>query len=331
MTTIHDVAKLAGVASGTASNVIAGKPGVSQAKQKAVREAARKLNYRPSSIARALSKRQSDMIGLLTHGLHGPSSAKAISVAESEIRRAGKHVVVASSLDKGRSDWHDDKALSFLDDRDCDGIIVVGGGWSERQLTQLARRAKPTAFVNRRLALRPEVSFSVDHFSAGVSIAHHLLLEGHNQFAALKGPECLQDASLRHNGFAQAVAAAGFPIHPELVEGAELDFSGGKAAAERLLATGRPFTAVLCGNDEQAVAVETALSDANHAAKIFGYDGWDLLDYVRTGICTVSVPTADIVKNACAFLLNRCYGGERPVTYTFPTFLIIREAASATR
>ncbi|AZO07938.1 LacI family transcriptional regulator [Mesorhizobium sp. M3A.F.Ca.ET.080.04.2.1] len=331
MTTIHDVAKLAGVASGTASNVMAGKPGVSQAKQTAVREAARQLNYRPSSIARALSKRQSDMIGVLTQGFRSPFFARAVDVAEREIRLAGKHAVIASSPSQADSDWCNGEPLSFLDSRDCDGILVLGCTWSERELTQvLAGRTRPIVFVNRQLTFQPNASFSVDHYAVGHSIAEHLLRQGHRQFAAVKGPdEHYQDASLRHKGFVDTIAAAGFPVDPDLIIEGSLDFCGGKVAAERLLAIGRPFSAVCCGNDEQAIAAEAILSSTDHPPEIFGHGGWDLLSYIATKVSTVTVPIADIVESACASLLNQCYGGDRPVRRTFPTSLVIRRQAGA--
>ena len=314
------------MASGTASNVIAGRPGVSQAKQAAVRDAALKLNYRPSSIARALSKRQSDMIGVLTRGFCGAYISRALDVAERETRLAGKHIVVGSSLDRNDTASHDDEALAFLDGRDCDGILVIGGGWSEYQLAQLAARTKPIALVNRQLALCPDISFCVDHYSAGRSIADYLLRQGHREFAAIKGCEHFQDATLRYKGFAEGIAAAGFALHPQLIEEDSFGFAGGKRAAERLLASGRSFTAICCGDDLQAIAVESVLTTANHTAMIFGYGGWDLSDLPHTRICTVSEPVADLVRNACACLLNACYGGDRPVIHAFPTSLIVGEA-----
>ena len=56
MATIIDVAKLAGVSQGTASNVLNGKGNVSSEKIRAVEEAARRLGYTINERARILRK-----------------------------------------------------------------------------------------------------------------------------------------------------------------------------------------------------------------------------------------------------------------------------------
>lgn len=62
MATIIDVAKLAGVSQGTASNVLNGKGNVSSEKIRAVEEAARRLGYTINERARILRKGSGNII-----------------------------------------------------------------------------------------------------------------------------------------------------------------------------------------------------------------------------------------------------------------------------
>ncbi|MBN8999423.1 MAG: LacI family DNA-binding transcriptional regulator, partial [Rhizobiales bacterium] len=72
--TIDDVARIAGVGKGTASRVINGSPKVSESTRAKVLAAIESLNFRPSSMARRLSKRSaSRQIGVLESSITAPA------------------------------------------------------------------------------------------------------------------------------------------------------------------------------------------------------------------------------------------------------------------
>ena len=65
MATIKDIAKKAGVAQGTVSNVLNGKGNVSSDKIRRVMEAARQLGYVPNERAALLRKGTNDCLALI--------------------------------------------------------------------------------------------------------------------------------------------------------------------------------------------------------------------------------------------------------------------------
>jgi LacI family transcriptional regulator len=71
MSTIKDVAKLAGVGLGTASRVVSGKGSVAPATAEKVRRAIAALDFRPSHAARALLSGSTQMIGVYIPLLSG--------------------------------------------------------------------------------------------------------------------------------------------------------------------------------------------------------------------------------------------------------------------
>src|SRR5690606_21516076 len=97
MATRHDVAQLARVGVGTASRALSGNGAVARETRIRVHEAAAKLNFRPSSAARALSHKEQGLIGIMTPQFDGLFFGQALNIAEREIRKAGKHLMVASS------------------------------------------------------------------------------------------------------------------------------------------------------------------------------------------------------------------------------------------
>ena len=70
--TIHDVARLAGVSPGTVSRVIHNKPYVKQETKQRVLEAIEKLDYRPHAVASRLGSGKTHIIGLLVPDLQEP-------------------------------------------------------------------------------------------------------------------------------------------------------------------------------------------------------------------------------------------------------------------
>lgn len=325
MSTIRHVAKLAGVSVATVSRAMSGSPLVSEAARAAVDEAAKALNYRPSSIARALSNRRSSMLGVLTPRFDGAYYSTALDVAEREIRKANKHLVVATARGRSVAEPGDKEALQFLYERDCDGLLLLGSSLSERDIILLAEKGKPIALVNRHLASMPANCFSVDHRAAGRKVAEHLVAAGHTQMASISGPLHIEDARLRHLGFVEGLEAAGLALDSRLDVQGDYRFASGRAGADRILSSGLPFTAVFCGNDEMALSAKVRFDAANLDPTVFGYDNMSMVDYIGIDINSVSVPIEDVVSNACMFLLNICDNTKTSVKYEFQTELVIRE------
>src|SRR5690348_10750845 len=62
---IHDVARAAGLSSGTVSRVLNRHPDVSPAARERVEQAIAQLDYQPNPVGRALSRRKTAAIGIL--------------------------------------------------------------------------------------------------------------------------------------------------------------------------------------------------------------------------------------------------------------------------
>ena len=123
MATVKDVAKLAGVGSGTVSRYISGTGSVSRKSAEKIARAIEQLNYRPNSMARSLSSRRSDLIGVWVPSLEGPYYHMMIRTIESALRLHGKHMILANAED-AQSNEDRMAHLDYLINRDCDGILI---------------------------------------------------------------------------------------------------------------------------------------------------------------------------------------------------------------
>jgi LacI family transcriptional regulator len=111
---------------------------------------------------------------------------------------------------------------------------------------------------------------------------------------------------------------------------AERDFSsaGGWSAAQALLASGRPFSAVFCANDEMALGALSCFHEAGirvpQDVSVIGYDDVPSAAYSAPRLSSVHIPWREMTRSGVAALLNLCYGAERPLTRTFPVSVSLR-------
>src|SRR5580698_3002471 len=99
--TLDDVAKLAGVSKSTASRILSAVKGAripySSGTKNKVRQAAIKLDYRPSKMARGLTMARTGIIGLVVPTLTDSFFPKVISAIEAPLVQAGYSVILADS------------------------------------------------------------------------------------------------------------------------------------------------------------------------------------------------------------------------------------------
>jgi LacI family transcriptional regulator len=151
---------------------------------------------------------------------------------------------------------------------------------------------------------------TVDRFSGGEQAGRHLAALGHRRIARLAGRVGDANAQRRFAGLDAALAAAGIPPLLELEEPvAEHSFAGGYAAATRLLARRRDFTALSCVNDEVAIGAMRALREAGlripRDLSVVGFDDIPVAPYAPVPLTTVAQPVGEVAAEAIRWLLPR--------------------------
>ena len=120
---IIDVAAAAGVSQPTASKALLGSSGVSEATRSHVQAVARRLGYRPNTLARTLIGWRSQTIGVLTDDEDGFFSISMMRGIEESANAHGYSVFLCNTLGDPRRER---KHLQALLDKQVDGIIILG-------------------------------------------------------------------------------------------------------------------------------------------------------------------------------------------------------------
>jgi LacI family transcriptional regulator len=328
VSTIKDVARLAGVGLGTASRVVRGKGSVSPAKLERVRKAIDTLGYRPSHAARSLLYGSSRMIGVYIPLMSGTFYTSMLQIVDAELRAAGLHMMVAFGVEREGARQQAIDGVGFLIERGCDGVIVLTSPLLEEDLQALGPRRGKVVLLNHSFDSIPEQCFTVDHRLGGRLAARALLDHAHREIAVIAGPASVADNIDRIEGFMQELREGG--IDTGSLWMAERDFSsdGGWSAASALLASGRQFSAVFCANDEMALGALACFHEAGirvpQDVSVIGYDDVPCAAYSAPRLTSVHIPWREMTRSGVAALLNLCYGHQRPLTRTFPVSVSLR-------
>src|SRR6478752_7550924 len=127
--TIRTVADRAGVSKSLVSLVLRGSPNVSDAKRLAVQRAIDELGYRPNAIARQLTERRTNMVGVLLNDLRNPWFIDCLDGLIAVLHESGLRTLLAD----GRLDRRTDDSLlqGFLELR---VDVVANDDWIGTEL-----------------------------------------------------------------------------------------------------------------------------------------------------------------------------------------------------
>lgn len=329
MATIKDVAKLAGVGVGTVSRHLSGNVPISSKAGEKVAAAMAELNYRPNSMARSLSSKQSNIIGLWVPSFSGSFHRKMLQTIERELRKRDKHIILANAEDS-QSDKERIDCLDYLIERDCDGILMSCPELSIFELAKIEARYPKVVFINRCIEDLVEKTFSSNHYQGGRLAAQHFIELGHKNIAVITGRMNAQDAQSRHQGFIDELAESGIDVSTNLIESGGYNFKQSVIATELLLSKKQPFTALFCSNDNSGMAAIATLNRhgiiVGKDVSIIGYDDIDLAEFTSPAMTSVNIPLEEISRNACHQILNLCYQESLPIKNHFEPTLTIRES-----
>jgi LacI family transcriptional regulator len=331
--TLKDVAELAGVGMSTASRAISGKGPVSADAARRVQAAIEALNFRPSSIGRAMATQSLGMIGLFVPTFFGSYYGTILKQTDTELRAVHRHVVVATGCGESSPREQAMEAVEFLISRDCDGVIVISHDLHDEDLNRLHKMHPKIVFLNRAFGQLPEASFCADHMRGGELAARTLVEHGHRDIAVIAGPFTASDNQARIDGFFAELARHG--IERANVPLIESDFSpeGGYAAAQKLIEVKQPFTAVFCANDTMAVSALARFQQAGISVpgdvSVLGYDDDYSAAYAAPALTSVHIPTAELTQNAVRWLVNECYGTAWEIFREFPVTVTMRASVGA--
>jgi DNA-binding LacI/PurR family transcriptional regulator len=310
-----DVARLAGVSHQTVSRVVNDSPHVSGPTRAKVLAAMEQLGYRRNGLARALARRRSGILGVITFNtvLYGPVST--LYSVEQAASTVGLGVTIAVADRVASADVV--QALSRLQDQSVEGIVALAPQRDAVAALSAELRTLPAVLVGGVLGGAGPASMAravhagppavgIDQYGGAVAATRHLLELGHRTVHHLAGPADWLDAVWRAEGWRDTLTAAGL-LAPAPAAG-DWSARSGYAAMRELLAAHPALTAVFVANDQMALGALRALDDAGRRVpedvSVVGFDDVPEAEFFGPPLTTVRQHFTEAGQRAVAMLLD---------------------------
>lgn len=328
MATIYEVSKLAGVSLATVSRVMNDSDKVTSKTRLKVESAIKQLGYRPNSFAQSLASNRSNSVGVLVPMFSGSFFGNMLAGIETEIREAGKHVIMTA----GHSDEVSEVAgIEFLLSRNCDALILRVDAVSDDYLIKLNKGPVPVVLLDRLVPEMAEHCIYLDNELGGYLATKAVLVLGHKKVAYISGPLWKTDAQDRLSGHKRALSEFGLSFDPKTLFEGNFQEDGGYRGMEHLLQMGFRFSAVICASDEMAagalgVARERDLVIPDDVS-VMGFDNVFFTRYFRPKLSTVNNPVSEMGQMAARCVLKNVYDRkDLKIQHIFEPELVMRSS-----
>lgn len=327
--TIGDVARAAGVAAGTVSNVLNDHPYVTPQTRQRVLHAIETLGYRKNTLARGLRTKRTMSLGLLLPTIANPFFPALARGVEDAARELGYIVLLCNTDRKVEIEKSFVKSLA---ERRVDGIVAVSPGNAAPSLVPPDLATAVVLVEGCRLDDAWCDAVSLDARSGIGEAADHLYELGHRRIGVLRGPEGLMRADERWQIWREAAAGCGIEIDESAAFIGDFSFESGYRGGLELLERSPRPTALVAANDLMALgAMKAAYSMGIHVPgelSIVGFDDIESASHVTPGLTTVRQPKYEMGAEAVRLLATRLnHEGEQPVRICMlKTELVVRQS-----
>ncbi len=256
-----------------------------------VRDAARRLNFVPSPLARGLAARRSGLVGLVVPDLADPHYPQIAIGVEDGARQAEMGVLICNTL--GEPDRLAEY-VQLLQARRVDVIVLSGAtSLSAHELQTLQRCSIPMVLIGRPTSAVPWPHVSIDNRLGARLATRHLLGLGCSRVVHLSGPRSQTTMADRARGYMDEMEGRALDI----IESSGTPDDGYERLRARLELLPRP-DAVFAATDRLAIAALAAAADRGlhvpHELAVVGFDDIPLAAQLRPTLTSVSQPAYEL-------------------------------------
>ena len=297
MTTLKDVAKNVGVSVATVSYVLTGRGSVSKAVSEKVLSVVEELGYRPNRQARTMRTGVSNSIGFILPDLTKPYFPHLAQKIENAARKAGFVVLLIDCQSQIEAER---EGFDLLAQQSVDGVIWFP---MDQQIPdEISNLGCPMVLIDRSIAGFDAVH--CDYLRGGAIQAQYAIELGHQRVGLLSGPQNIESARKRREGF---VAAAGEQM--DIVWDIEVPFSRDLNESALTALKLNQVSLVVCADDLIAIGTIGVLNDYDLSVpsqvSVIGFDNISWSTVVTPKLTTINQPIAAIGTEAVDILIQR--------------------------
>jgi LacI family transcriptional regulator len=308
---------------------------VNEATAERVIEAAKRLGYRPNSIARGLATSRSYTIGSLVPDFTNPLFPPIARGIEDRLETAGYTPFVVNTDNDPEREL---LAVQAMRARQVDGIISATARREHSHLDELLGAGLSVVLVNRWLPDLAVSSATADDTRGQRLAVEHLIALGHRRIGYLAAPLDYSTGHERHEAFHAALCDAGLKAEPDLVMVGQAlnEREGARLTAAMLGGGSEPPTAIAAANDLLALGCLDVLAergfDCPGDVSVTGFGDVPFAARFQPPLTTVRVPQYDIGAAAAELMLERLRNADgEPKHVRLEPALVVRGSTAPPR
>jgi len=328
--TILDIARMAGVSRSTVSRVLTNHPRVSNQARDSVEDIVARTGYRPSSVARSLSRGRSSLVAVVVPSISNVFYAELVRGVEEAL--VGEFsLAIVSTEDDPRLER---QAFEQLHASRVAGLIV---STLRHQSPDVFPKDVPVIFVNRAPKDPRHSVVTADNVRGGYLATSLLLQHGHRRIGHVSLSLSLPTSLQRHEGYLKAMADAGIEADQEWSCSSANSLEAGVETGRRLLEGNTDVTGIFTDNDIVAIGVMEALWQAGLSVprdlSVIGYDDSPFAPLTPISLTSIRTPRKLMGELAGRMLKEEIYGQHPadPREIILPVELVARGSVAEPR
>lgn len=308
---LADVARLAGVGSGTVSRVINGGKHVSPETRARVRTVMEQLGYQPSFAARTLKGAPTNTIGLIIPTVADPFFSSAAAAIQEVAGQHGTLVLLSASENDPRKEEQEIRALIR---RRVDGLIIAPSAGCSSSFFEDA--SVPVVCFDRTIQNADLTAVLADNYGGARAAVEHLIERGYKRILCVGGYGGLLTSQKRFQAYQDVVTQSGLPYLAELE--AE-DFVSTQSAILRHVRGPERIDAIFSTKNTTTVHIFKILKELGIRIPgqigLIGFDDFDLADALDPPISVVRQPISKMATRAAEMLFEEMKD-QKPSSHT---------------
>jgi LacI family transcriptional regulator len=259
-TTIHDIAKELDITASTVSRALKDHPRISDSTKKSVIAMAEKMNYQPNSIAAALRRGTSNLIGVIIPTIDRNFFASVVRGVEDVLNGTSYNVIICQSNDSLEKEKSNIKALL---EAQVDGIFASYAKETTNfsHYKEVTKRGIPLILFDRMQDQFDVDAIAIDDYLGAFKATEHLIEQGCKRIVHFSGPQNVSIYRDRKRGYEEALTKHDLPIEENLVLNSDLKLDSGKSLAEEIVTWKELPDAIFSASDYAAMGAMEVLKN----------------------------------------------------------------------
>jgi len=330
MTTIKEIAKLAGVSRSTVSRVINNDPNVSDHTREKVQAIIDEQEYRPNPVARSLISGRTHVLGLVIpmafSSLFTDPFFSLLSQGISSTCTANNYTLMLWLIEP---DYEKRANDNILNNRLIDGIIVASNVIDDPLIEGLIARKVPLLQIGRNNC--PDVSsVDADNVHGATMAVRHLVNIGRKNLATVTGQMNRYSGQDRLTGFKRGLQEKNLPILEERIAFGDFTEKGAYLQTKTLLSRTK-FDGMFVASDMMSFGAIRAIQEAGLCVPddiaVVSFDDIPAAARHHPPLTTVRQPIHQMGSIAAQTLIDQLDNNDTatPRRIILPTELVLRE------